>query len=455
MIKENGLDSKKVLNNVEDIYELTNIQKANLKDYLLEEKEGLFHESLVFEFEGIIEKEVFQECWKECILKYSVLRTAFYYQNLKQPVQIVLKDVKLPLEFIDWTDITINDGFNRLVKILEEDKKVRYEMNKAPLMRMQLFQCKSSKYLFSWRFHHIIMDGWAFAIVLMDLLELYRKRLGKEIKGTLPVGYPFKEYVQYRKFRDTSNEQKFWKDYLEGLKRQSTLTKILLTNPEKSNIKHGRLDYSLCEYYPKLEQVIKENTLNLNSAFQAIYALLISYFSDGSKDITTGQIVADRPLALKDSESRVGLFVNTVPIRCQIDENKKFTDWAKDLQVNILQVFQYAASSETEIKEWIGIDRENKLFENILVFKNIPIDNHPFANLPFQLIKTSLESHPNYSFQLFIWPDENLEFKFIYNTDSYDEKGILQFLNGFRKLLEIWLREPQTTVKQLMKKLEE
>lgn len=449
------LDNKKALNNVEDIYELTDIQSANLSDYLLEQKAGLFHENLVFVFEGSIDNKIFEECWQECLARHSALRTGFYYQNLKQPVQVVFKDFVLPLEIIDWKDVTVEEGFERLAKILEVDKGVRYEMNKAPLMRMQLFKCKSSKYLFSWRFHHIILDGWAFVVVLMDLLELYRRRLGVMDKGTLSVGYPFKEYVQYRKFRDTSNEQKFWREYLHGLKKQSLMNKILSAHPSNNKIKHGRLDYSLREYYPKLEKTAKVNTLNLNSIFQAIYALLISFFSDSGEDIITGQIAADRPLVLKDSESRVGLFVNTVPIRCQINEEKKFTDWAKELQANILQVFQYAASSEAEIKNWINMDKKEKLFENILVFKNIPIDDDPFAELPFRLVKTSLESHPNYPFQLFIWPDENLELKFIYNTDTYNENSVILFYEGFRKILEFWLEDSQITVKQLMKKMEE
>ena len=63
---------------------------------------------------------------------------------------------------------------------------------------------------------------------------------------------------------------------------------------------------------------------------------------------------------------------------------------------------------------------------------------------------TSLESHPNYPFMLFIWPDENLDLKFIYDNKLYSKEKILEFLEDIKVLIHFWIQNPDASVSDLL-----
>lgn len=241
---------------------------------------------------------------------------------------------------------------------------------------------------------------------------------------------------------------------MEGAKINDCLSKLKINNVENSKYIHGRLDSSFKEIYKPLSEQVKKSGLTLNGVLQAAYALAIQYYSDDLDEVLIGQIAADRPISLADAQTRVGLLMNNLPIRCCINEGMRFVDWVKELQSDMLKVFQYAASSEKEIKEWLKVDTSVPLFESTLVFENIPIDDDPFAGLPFRLESTSLESHPGYTLQLFVWPDKEFNFKFIYDLNEFNEERIGMFALTLKNILVRWLECSEVTNGELLGELE-
>lgn len=228
---------------------------------------------------------------------------------------------------------------------------------------------------------------------------------------------------------------------------------MLLSNSITNRAKQSRVDMELSDLYEELNHVIKDNGLSMNTVFQGAFTLLSSNnFKQGS-DIVTGQVVADRSLKLENSYKRVGLFVNTFPIRAKIQENIKFIEWLKDLQVSMLNVFQYSVSSKQEIKKWINAPMEKELFNNVLVFENIPLQDNSYEGLPFDIFAYDLESHPHYSLILFLWPDEKLHFKAVYNNEVYLEEDIAHFLKNFRLIIENFIKNSDLLMTLLVKRL--
>ncbi|MPQ34067.1 hypothetical protein E4V42_21995 [Clostridium estertheticum] len=450
-IKEKSFVNNSNLMNLEDVYDLSPCQLDDLKKYIDSPTEGWFHENLVFEFHGKIDVEIFRECWEKILKCHSILRTGFLFNNLEKPVQAVFKDVKLPLEILNWHELDEGKRNEQFDKLIQEDKLIPYQLEKAPLMRLSLILCPNDHFILWWRFHHLLMDGWSFSIVLFNFFALYRECLGVKSDGdTIPL-YPFKDYIYYRKLRETSGEETFWKEYFKDFDIQKMIEKK--DRPSSNNLvrlaKQGRVDIELSDLYHELKHIMKDNGLSMNTIFQGVFTLLSNDYCNQDGDIVTGQVVADRSLKLENSHKRVGLFVNTLPIRAKIQENIKFSDWLKDLQVSMLNVFQYSVSSEQEIKKWINVPMEKDLFQNVLVFENVPLAGDPCEGLPFDILKYNLESHPCYPLILFVWPDENLHFKAVYNNEIYSKEVITGFLKKFRLRLENFIKDPELLMTSL------
>src|SRR3569832_2642446 len=75
--------------NLEDLYQLSPMQLGMLFHTLEAPETGVYLEQSVFTIEGPLDTAVFERAWQAVIDRHSILRTAFLWQNLDSPVQVV------------------------------------------------------------------------------------------------------------------------------------------------------------------------------------------------------------------------------------------------------------------------------------------------------------------------------------------------------------------------------
>ena len=100
---------------------------------------------------------------------------------------------------------------------------------------------------------------------------------------------------------------------------------------------------------------------------------MLSRYS-GENDVVFGVTSSGRPATLANSESMVGLFINTLPMRVQVNAEESLLVWLQKLQKQQLELQQYEYSPLAEIQHWSNIPRGLPLFESIIVFENYPVE---------------------------------------------------------------------------------
>ena len=70
-----------------------------------------------------------------------------------------------------------------------------------------------------------------------------------------------------------------------------------------------------------VESFVRQHQLTMNNLVQATWGLLLSRYSE-EPDVVFGATVSGRPPSLVGVESMVGLFINTLPVRVQISEQR-------------------------------------------------------------------------------------------------------------------------------------
>ena len=110
------------LENVDDVYPLTPMQEGMLFHSVSEPGTGVFIEQIVSSLSGSIDVHRFTKAWDALTARHPVLRTAFLWDGLDEPLQVVRSSVETQWIHEDWSELTEIERQNRFEQRLESDR---------------------------------------------------------------------------------------------------------------------------------------------------------------------------------------------------------------------------------------------------------------------------------------------------------------------------------------------
>jgi hypothetical protein len=88
-------------NPIEDVYPLSPLQQGMLFHSLLHEDSGVYLMQDRYRIGGAIDEAAFLESWRQVVALHPSLRASFQWKSQKQPVQVIHREVKVPLDTLD------------------------------------------------------------------------------------------------------------------------------------------------------------------------------------------------------------------------------------------------------------------------------------------------------------------------------------------------------------------
>ena len=159
--------------NVADIYRLTALQEGLLFHSVAEPGSGLYIDQVSAELTGTFDPARFQAAWDQAVQRHAALRTAFLWDGLDEPVQVVRETVELPWTIEDWRSDDASAQARRRESRLRLDRAHGFALEQAPLLRMTLARTGERSWWWLWTFHHLIADGWSTAVLLREVFAAY------------------------------------------------------------------------------------------------------------------------------------------------------------------------------------------------------------------------------------------------------------------------------------------
>src|SRR5918996_2307571 len=423
--------------NVEDIYPLSPLQQGLLFHTLYAPDSEVYREQMSCRLKGDLNGSAFQQAWGQVVQQHALLRTAFYWEELSEPLQVVHRQVKLPWVEEDWRGLSPSEQQGQFEAFLQADREREFALGQAPLMRGALLRVAEDAYQFVWSFHHLLLDGWSLPLVLKEVLASYEAYCrGRELHLESPR--PYRDYIAWVQGQDLAQAEEFWREALRGI-----------TAPTPLPI--GRSEGGLGERQPRyaegglrvsagvtarLQALTREHRLTLNTLVQGAWALLLSRYS-GEEEVLFGATVSGRPAGLVGVEAMVGLFINTLPVRVRVPREVSLLPWLQQLQGQQVEREQYAYSPLVEIQGWSEVPRGVPLFESLVVFENYPVD----ASLTGQsngveVREARTVEWTNYPLTVVAMPGSELSLKIMYDSDRFEAATIDRLGAHFRSLLE-------------------
>lgn len=438
------------MKNLEDIYPLSPMQQGMLFHSLYAPSESVYFEQLSCTLRGNLNVQAFEQAWQQVVARHSILRTAFIWENLSEPLQVVYRQVKVTVETNDWRSLSVEKQQQQLEVFLESQRQQGFQLSQAPLMRLNLIRLADDCYQFVWSFHHILLDGWSVPLVFKDLLYFYQAfSQGESLRYEPTVSY--RNYIAWLQKQDLAKAEEFWRQKLKGFIVPTPLTVDKpLSNREQSHVSYNEQQIQLTvQATAAALSFARQHQLTVNNLVQATWALLLSRYS-GETDVVFGATVSGRPPSLVGIESMVGLFINTLPVRVQVSAETELLPWLKNLQALAFECEQYSYSPLVEIQGWSEVPNGTSLFESIVVFENYPLDavvQQGNGSLSISNIR-SLEQ-ANYPLTVEAFLDEQLSVKISYDSSRFDDATIISMLGHFQTLLEGIVANPIGPISQL------
>ncbi|GAB4583049.1 amino acid adenylation domain-containing protein [Nocardia sp. IFM 10818] len=298
--------------------------------------------------------------------RHDILRVAFA-DTANGPRQIVLEAAEIAWREVDLREIADEqDREHALERLAGADARTRFDLGRAPLLRLTLARTSADAWTLLITSHHLVLDGWSMPLLIRELLTGYLA--GERDLGTaLPPTQSYREFLSWLADREGTAVET-WFDALRGIDAPT----LVFGEPGLSaTSEHGTVSVEMpAEFTAQLESVVQTAGATMNNALQLAWAMLLTTLT-GRTDVVFGATVSGRPPHLPGVEDMIGLFINTIPVRIRLDPTERITDLLTRIGVEQARLLDYQHVGLADIHRAVGLPQ---LFDTMAVYESVPID---------------------------------------------------------------------------------
>ncbi|WP_459502279.1 non-ribosomal peptide synthetase [Bacillus sp. C1] len=431
---------------ITDLYPLSPLQEGMIFHTLHDQGDehvAPYMVQLSFLLKGKLDILTFEQAWKSVIQQHEIFRSAFVWNEIEEPLQVVYDHIPFKLNELDWRALSVEEKEEKRKAFMASDRKQAFHFDEAPLMRVTVIQEAEEEYQVVWTHHHILLDGWSLPLVFNELLTVYQKRMKGEVVN-LPKSPPYKKYIQWLKEQDQEKAERFWREKFRGF---TAPTLLGLESKEQDKGYTEKVAHLSEEQTRALRIWAKRNKLTLSTVIQGAWAYLMSRYS-GENDIVFGVTSSGRPTEIIDVEHIVGPFITTSPTRIQLTDNLKVRDWLQKIQEEEIERRQYEYASLTEIQGWSEVPRGTPLFHSLYVFENYPVKEESTGNLEIGGLEGVEQTH--YPLGLTVVPKSQVLLKLKYDRSKFNGLTIERMLGHLSQVLKQMIENVDQTLSELV-----
>ncbi|RLT97983.1 non-ribosomal peptide synthetase [Ketobacter sp.] len=433
---------------IESVYPLSPMQEGMLFHSLFDNDDGVYFEQLSVEVLGGVNRETLKQAWGNVVNRHPALRSAFVWQDIDRPLQIVYHQINMEIVELDWRHLGDAQVQERLDAWLEKDRQRGFDFERPGLMRLAWVDLPGNRSRLIWSFHHIVLDGWSLPLVMGEVFQTY----GLMMKGEdprLPQAGAYENFISYLETVDKGDALQFWKLYLADFEAATPLPnkRSYSLTSEKTFLENELLLDS--GFTSRLQQFARDQHVTLNTVLQAAWGVLLARYS-GDRDVVFGTTVSGRPADLPNVENIVGLFINTLPLRIQLDGSTTILPLLQSMQDQQVDLRRFEFTPLVDIHRVSGVPGDQSLFDSILVFENYPVGEavHSADELIDFGHITTIE-HTNFPMTVIVEPSDQLRVKLSYDASCFDSATIARVLDHLKTLLHGILSQPDVPLLRL------
>ncbi len=389
---------------------------------------------------GDFQVDVLQKALNFMIEQHDILRTRIAVDD-NIPKQVVETSYQYEIEVIDLTDLDDADQQQEITKLGARQDQNSFDLSQLPLFSVLLMKVRTDSYVLHFNQHHIISDGWSQQLFYSQLMKYYQLFSTQDIPQIDDKAFSYGDYALWQKqwleSDDAEHQRQYWSGYLLDCQQQLVLPiqnhDGQLNSDQNSAQIHMPLSLS-----QKLKQLAHANKGSLFNALHSAFVLLLARLS-GQNDFNLGLPVTGRHIY--GTQDILGMFLNTLPVRHQLDLSQSFLGLLREQIENVEQVLSHQDLPLEQIFECAQCDRSAEstpLFQIFFNMLSVPEDSIDYDELPFNISGHETADVANkFNITLYIKDDVNgLYVNCHYNSSLFTAESIEILLDQYMTLLQ-------------------
>ena len=301
---------------VEDAYPLSMLQTGLIYQSEIMRGTAQYHDVISYLIQSPFEVDLFSEAVRLLTLRNPILRTTYHLDGYSEYLQIVHRDVPLPLSVNDLRDLDETTAQQWYDQWLAKEKGRAFDWaTPGTLITLHVQILRDDLYRYSISLHNSALDGWSINLVHAEVFDLcYRLRDGLPVPPNRPDNHE-RNFVGLEKQSLVSTvDKEFW----TGVLTDRPLTSVPVSMPEGGGfavvMSYFDIPLELSGQIVALAESLEVPVKNvLMAAHQRVLGMV-----NGSTDVMTGYEHSGRP-ELEGADRAMGMFLNTVPFRTSLD----------------------------------------------------------------------------------------------------------------------------------------
>ncbi|WP_192939019.1 non-ribosomal peptide synthetase [Streptomyces cinnamoneus] len=350
--------------NVADVYPLAPLQEGLFFHHLMGSETGkdVYLQQTVLTFDARERLDRFLAALQKVVVRHDILRTAFAWEGLREPVQVVARHAEVPVHEVDLGPDTGAEGAaERLLAACSPSM----DIGRAPLLRAYVAAepGDGTRWLMVLQNHHLVEDHTALELLLG---EVRAHLLGQE--EHLPVPVPFREFVAQARLGVSREEhEKFFAGLLEGVAEPTAPYGLLDVRGDGTDVGEAvtAVDTVLAE---RLREQARRLGVSPATLFHVVWARVVAATS-GRDDVVFGSVMFGRMQAGSGADRTPGLFINTLPVRVPTG-GTSVTDAVRAMQAQLADLLVHEHAPLTLAQQATALPAQTPLFTSLLNYRH-------------------------------------------------------------------------------------
>lgn len=353
--------------NVQDIYPLAPLQEGILFHHLLDRDGGDTY--VMATLLSVASRERLDDlisALQDVLNRHDILRSAVLWEQLPRPLQVVYREVRLPVQEI--TLEPASDPKSQAAWWMRSERQ-RLDLREAPLLRLKVAAAKDGGQWYALlQVHHIVSDDRSLRVLISEIVAHLEGRAGQ-----LPEPMPYRTHVAQAVANNVAHDaEPFFRARLAEVDEPTAPFGVLNIDGDARRIDEAHQVIDITQVR-RVRMQARRLSVTVATLMHAAWALVVAHTS-ARDDVVFGSVLLGRMQGSAGSKQAVGMFINTLPLRLKL-RNVTARGLVDQAHQELMGLLNYEQASLAAAQRCSGLVGSVPLFTSILNYRHAEVDS--------------------------------------------------------------------------------
>ncbi|MEM0942194.1 MAG: condensation domain-containing protein, partial [Bacteroidota bacterium] len=349
-------------------------------EQIMNPKSALYNIGGYIVFNGEFNTSHFKTVIEGCSKVFDIYNIKFDFTG-DEPLQY-LKDSSEPV-VIDELDVSsTSEPEEKALNWMQNQFNIAFDLIQDELYRFTLIKVSSDRHILFGCFHHLIADGFGFAVFSNYLLDQY----GKFLDGDKESALAYPSYIEaVQRSTDYLASEQYTKDALYWKEKYDVIPDLLLSQKKQKEDSGHSFSVPISESDSALLNRLCEQT-KANVSQLTIAALLL-YFGKTADQQVFSFGIPNHKRRGREERKTVGMFSGVLPFKGEFIADQRLLDVISDIRQTQRNDFKHGLYPISHLNRSLKLLSENRLqlFDIIINYELLPFPDRVSSDLRVQI----------------------------------------------------------------------